>query len=275
MKTAPTNAFAVILGVSSGFGGATAIELAKAGYHIIGVHLDRAATMPIAEETKANVEKQGVKALFFNVNAADADKRREVLSAVRAEFDKLEKPSVRLLMHSLAFGSLKPFIAATPEETLTQKQVEMTLDVMANSLIYWAQDLVMGGFMNQGGRIVAMTSGGSMRVLPTYGAVSAAKAALESYIRQLALELAPYNITANSIRAGVTDTAALRKIPGNDILIDNATMRNPYHRLTTPEAVARFITLLSHDYASWVNGDVLNVDGGENSVDITWWKHGE
>jgi NAD(P)-dependent dehydrogenase (short-subunit alcohol dehydrogenase family) len=271
MKTAPKNAFALILGVSSGFGGTTAIELAKAGYHIIGVHLDRAATMPIAEATKAAIEKEGVKALFFNVNAADADRRKEVLTAVRAEFDKLDNPSIRVLMHSLAFGSLKPFVAEKPEDALTQKQVEMTLDVMANSLVYWVQDVVWGGFFNQGGRVFAMTSGGSSRVLPTYGAVSAAKSALESYIRQLALELAPYKVTANSIRAGVTDTAALRKIPGNDVLMDNATMRNPYHRLTTPEDVAKCIALLSQDGAAWMNGDIINVDGGENSVDVTWW----
>ncbi len=272
MKTAPKNAFAVILGVSSGFGGATAIELAKAGFHIIGVHLDRAATMHIAEETKAAIEKEGVKALFFNVNAADEGKRGDVLAAVREEFNKLEGATVKVLMHSLAFGSLKPFIAEKREDTLTQKQIEMTLDVMANSLIYWTQDLVFGNFMTDGGRVFAMTSGGSSRVLPTYGAVSAAKSSLESYIRQLALELAPYRITANSIRAGVTNTAALRKIPGNEVLMDNATMRNPYHRLTTPEDVAKFIALMTHENASWANGDIMNVDGGENSVDVTWWS---
>lgn len=272
MKTAPPNGYALILGVSSGFGSATAIELAKAGYHIIGVHFDRAATMKYAEETKATIEQQGVKALFFNVNAADADRRKEVLDAVRKEFDANPGSTVKVLLHSLAFGSLKPFIANTPEDALSQKQIEMTLDVMANSLIYWIQDLIFGKFMGNSGRIFAMTSGGSQRVLPTYGAVSAAKTALESYIRQLALELAPYKITANSIRAGVTDTAALRKIPGNDVLIDNATMRNPYHTLTTPQKVAEFITLMTNSGAAWVNGDVINVDGGENSVDVTWWK---
>jgi enoyl-[acyl-carrier protein] reductase III len=239
------------------------------------VHLDRAATLPIAEATKAAIEKEGVKALFFNVNAADADRRKEVLEAVRKEFAGLEKPSVQVLMHSLAFGSLKNFISDKPEDALTQKQIEMTLDVMANSLIYWTQEVIWAGLMNQGGRVFAMTSGGSARVLPTYGAVSAAKAALESYIRQLALELAPYNVTANSIRAGVTDTAALRKIPGNDVLIGNATMRNPYHRLTTPENVAKFITLICQDGGFWLNGDVVNVDGGENSIDVTWWTPDE
>jgi enoyl-[acyl-carrier protein] reductase III len=277
MNLAPKNAYALVLGVSSGFGGTTAIELAKAGYNIIGVHLDRAATMPIANETKAAIEATGAKALFFNVNAADDARRKEVIDAMKAEFATVEgeKPGLYVLMHSLAFGSLKELVAENPADALTQKQIEMTLDVMANSLIYWTQDVTAARLWGKYGRIFAMTSGGSTRVLPMYGAVSAAKAALESYIRQLALELAPFNITANAILAGVTDTAALRKIPGNDVLMGNAKMRNPSHRLTTPNDVAKLITLLTHEFAHWLNGDVIRTDGGENSVDVTWWKEGD
>src|SRR5439155_1274446 len=82
-------------------------------------------------------------------------------------------------------------------------------------------------------------SSGGARVLPQYGPVSAAKAALESHIRQLASELAPRGITANSIRAGVTDTPALQKIPGHETIKEVARRRNPSGRLTTPEDVAR------------------------------------
>ncbi|TAE32173.1 MAG: SDR family oxidoreductase [Candidatus Kapaibacterium sp.] len=275
MTIAPKNAYALILGVSSGFGGAAAIQLAKAGFNIFGVHLDRAATMPIANQTKADIEATGAKAIFFNVNAADEGKRKEVMDGIKQEFASLqgeEKPGIYVLMHSLAFGSLKELVAENPADALTQKQIEMTLDVMANSLIYWTQEVTAARLWGKYGRIYAMTSGGGERVLPMYGAVSAAKAALESYIRQLALEMAPFNVTANSILAGVTDTAALRKIPGSDVLIGNAKMRNPLHRLTTPEDVAKAITILSHEFAQWINGDTIHADGGENSVDVTWWK---
>ena len=94
--------------------------------------------------------------------------------------------------------------------------MEMTLDVMANSLVYWTQGLVAKKLMGEGGRIYAMTSAGSLHIWGGYGAVSAAKCALESHIRQLAFELVPLGITANALRAGVTDTPALRKIPGSD-----------------------------------------------------------
>src|SRR5205807_964922 len=90
------------------------------------------------------------------------------------------------------------------------------IGVMAHSLVYWVQDLVHRGLMRKGGKIFAMTSAGGTRVLPNYGAVSAAKAALESHVRQLAMELAPRGIAVNAIRAGVTDTPALRKIPGHE-----------------------------------------------------------
>ena len=143
----------------------------------------------------------------------------------------------------------------------------MTLDVMANSLLYWTQDLAKENLLESGGRIFAMTSAGSKRVWKTYGAVSAAKAALESHIRQLSLELAPLKIAANAICAGVTDTPALRKIPGNERMIEIAKERNPYGRLTTPEDIAKATVALSMPQTHWMTGNVLNIDGGENIVD--------
>ena len=138
---------------------------------------------------------------------------------------------------------------------------------MANSLVYWVQDLKKANLLSKGGRIFAMTSTGSQRVWGTYGAVSAAKATLESHIRQIALELAPMHITANSICAGVTDTAALRKIPGNEKMTEMARAKNPYKRLTTPEDVAQSIVALSLPHTYWLSGNVLGVDGGEMVVD--------
>jgi NAD(P)-dependent dehydrogenase (short-subunit alcohol dehydrogenase family) len=137
----------------------------------------------------------------------------------------------------------------------------MTLDVMAHSLVYWAQGVVKHGLMGKGGRIFSMTSSGSTRVFATYGAVSAAKAALESHTRQLALELASREITVNALRGGVTDTPALRKIPGNEKLVEIAT--HPHHRLTTPADLGGAIVALSQPGADWITGNVINVDGGE------------
>ena len=111
-----------------------------------------------------------------------------------------------------------------------------------------------------------MTSEGSTRVVPNYGAVSAAKAALESHTRQLAMELGSRGILVNAIQAGVTDTPALRKIPGSDKMIDLTMQRNPIGRMTTPEDVAATIVALSHPSIQFISGSVIFVDGAEAVV---------
>ena len=264
--------WALILGASSGFGAAAGKALAAAGMNIAGVHLDLRATLPHAKAVIADIEAQGVKALFFNTNAADPDKRGKVLEGLAEAMGPGE--TVHVFMHSLAFGTLKPFIPplrtdGTPgpaEEAIEPAQMEMTLNVMAHSLVYWTQDLVARGLLGRGSRIFSMTSEGSHRVVPNYGAVSAAKAALESHTRQLAMELGPRGVLVNCIQAGVTDTPALRKIPGNEKMIETTLRRNPAGRMTTPEDVAATIVALSHPAVQFVSGSVIFVDGGEDVI---------
>ena len=263
---AQTQKWALILGASSGFGEATALELARSGMNIVGVHLDRRAGLANVERIVNEIKQQGREAIFFNVNAADETRMDEVVGVIEKKFS--EQPShLTVVLHSLAFGTLKPFVTDDPKDALTKPQMDMTLDVMAHSLVYWIQKLVRKKLLTEGGRIYAMTSAGSSRVWKTYGAVSAAKAALESHIRQLALELAPLGITANAILAGVTDTPALRKIPGNDYMIEAARKKNPSGRCTTTQDVAKAISVISVGHTGWMTGNTIRVDGGENIVE--------
>jgi enoyl-[acyl-carrier protein] reductase III len=267
--------WALVLGASSGFGGATAIELARHGMNIFGVHLDRQATMPVVQQVIKEIKHQGREAVFYNMNAADAIKRVETLDDIQERFGPHSPNTVKVLLHSLAFGTLRPFITKKPDEGVTQAQMEMTIDVMANSLVYWTQGLVSRGLMKRGGRIFGMTSSGGHTVLPSYGAVSAAKAAMESHIRQLAMELGSLGITANALMAGVTDTPALRKIPGSHGMLQVARWKNPGGRLTTPEDVSRVVILLCEEGASWVSGNVIGVDGAEDVVSYVGQKGAE
>jgi enoyl-[acyl-carrier protein] reductase III len=257
--------WALVLGASSGFGAATSLALARAGCHIFGVHLDRKSTLPNAQRIAAEIQSLGREARFFNINAADDEKRTEAASEMeRILRGRDEMGQLRVMLHSLAFGTLRLFIADPMKEAVSRIQMDMTLDVMAHSLVYWAQEIVGRGLMGRGGRIYAMTSSGGTRVLPHYGPVSAAKAALESNIRQLATELASRGITANSIRAGVTDTPAARVIPNYEEFSKEAARRNPHRRLTTPDDVARAIVVLAHPDTYWITGNVVGVDGGED-----------
>ena len=264
MSTQSDANWALVLGASSGFGGATALELARSGFNVFGVHLDTRATLPNAHALAESIRSMGREAVFFNTNAADAEKRAGVLDQMASHISK--GAFVRVLLHSLAFGTLKPYVADSPEGAVTPKQMDMTLDVMAHSLVYWVQDLLGRGMLGKGSKVFAMTSAGSTRVWPTYGPVSAAKTALESHIRQLAYELAPKGVTINGIRAGVTNTPALQKIPGHEELLRGAKGRNPSGRLTTPEDVAKAIAALSDERTYWITGNVIGVDGGEDIV---------
>jgi NAD(P)-dependent dehydrogenase (short-subunit alcohol dehydrogenase family) len=106
------NRWALILGASSGFGAACGVALARAGMNIFGVHLDRRATMPNVERIIGEIEAVGRRTIFFNANAADADRRKEILSRIEAVLkERGDTEGIRVLLHSLAFGTLKPFIA--------------------------------------------------------------------------------------------------------------------------------------------------------------------
>ena len=254
----PTD-WAVVLGVSSGFGAEAARAFALQGWGVFGVHLDRRGAQPAVDALKTELEGCGVPVHFVNGNAASESVRDEAIQVFSERMAQDDR--VRVLLHSLAFGTLQPFIDEPP---LKPRQMDMTLDVMAHSLVYWTREFVQRSWLSEGGRVFAMTSAGSLVAWPSYGAVSAAKAALESHIRQIAVELAPRGITANAIMAGVTDTPALRKIPGADRLLERAKQGNPHQRLTTPDDIARCLVSLCDPGTSWMTGNVLRVDGGES-----------
>ena len=254
------NDWALILGCSSGFGAETCKELAKSGINILGIHLDRKATMPQVEMLIKELKSYNINVIFRNMSATDETKRSNIIN----ELVEMKNIRIKILLHSLAFGALKPIIAPKQTNALKQNQIEMTLDVMANSLVYWTQDLFKENLLQKGSHIFAMTSSGGHRQWQSYGAVSAAKASLESYCRQLAIELCEFNISVNSIQAGVTDTPALRKIPGNEEMIINAKKINPGKRLTVPSDIAKFIALIGLSNNTWMTGNNIRVDGGED-----------
>jgi len=255
--------WALVLGASSGFGEATAVELARAGMNIFGVHLDHRNKQPHIAEIEEKIRATGHESQFFNANASDDEMRADVINQVYRRLT--DQPGVvRVLLHSLAWGTHKPLAGA--EQVISKTQLEITADTMGHSLVYWVQDCLRAGLLDRGTRIFAMTSAGGTRALPNYGPVSAAKAILESHIRQLAVELAPAGITANAILAGVADTPALRQIPDWEKIAAAARQRNPHGRLTTPDDVARAITALCHPATYWMTGNVIHVDGGESIV---------
>jgi NAD(P)-dependent dehydrogenase (short-subunit alcohol dehydrogenase family) len=147
---------------------------------------------------------------------------------------------------------------------IEEEDLQQTIHAMGTSLLGWVQEVQRRGMFAADARVVGLTSEGNEVAWKGYAAVAAAKVALESVSRAIAVEMAPYGIRSNIVQAGVTDTPALRLIPGSAHLKAQARRRNPFGRLTTPEDVARVIHLLCLPEAAWINGDVIRVDGGEH-----------
>lgn len=250
--------WAVILGGSSGMGLATALKLARHGMNVAVVHRDRRGAMPAIERSFDEIRATGVGFLALNTDALSSEGREGALDAIAAAMG--ERGRVRLLLHSIAAGNLKPVAG---ENALEEEDWYRTIYAMGTSLATWTNAILERGLFAGDARVLGLTSEGNEVAWKGYAAVSAAKVALEAVVRSIAVELGPKGIRANVVQAGVTDTPALRKIPGHEKMIEGALARNPLGRLTRPSDVADFICLLATDEAAWVNGALLRVDGGE------------
>lgn len=258
--------WAVILGGSSGFGLAAVEKLSSNGMNIAVLYREPSAQARKATEifTRLAVENS-VTISSYNLNVLDAASRQNFITEF-ATPDKAGK--VKLLLHSVARGNLKPLVAdKDSDETpslLTTEDIQMTTYAMSNSLLDWTRDLLNANLFNEDARIIGLTSEGAFKHWDAYAAVGIAKASLQSLITYMAVEFAPYGIKTNLIQAGITNTAALQKIPGSDKLIEIAETRNPLKRMTQPDDVAGVIYLLCTDEATWINGSHIHVDGGEH-----------
>ncbi len=252
--------WALILGGSSGLGLASAKKLASHGMNIIIMHRDRKSEMLKFDEEVELMKSWGVDVISFNMDITRVDKRTEAVAAISAHI--LPHGKIKTLIHSIARGNLKP-LHGEVGTVLTNDDFKVTLEAMAISLYDWVRDVHQADLFAADARVISFTSEGNSRAWQNYAAVSAAKVALESISRSIALEYAPYGIRSNCVQAGVTDTPSFRMIPGHEDIKAHTLKRNPYQRLTTPEDVAAVVYLLCRDEASWINGAIIPVDGGE------------
>ncbi|MES0491375.1 MAG: SDR family oxidoreductase [Leptospirales bacterium] len=144
------------------------------------------------------------------------------------------------------------------------EDLQNTIFSMGTSYYTWAKDIFKRKMFADDARMFGLTSEGNEVAWKGYAAVAAAKVAMEALSRSMASEMGPYGIRSNIIQAGVTDTPALRHIPGNKQISANARLRNPLGRLTEPKDVGNVIKLMAMDESKWINGTIIRVDGGEH-----------
>ena len=294
MLTFNSQHWAVIIGGSSGFGLASARKLAEHGMNLCLVHRDRKGAMSRIAPFFEKLRSHGIELITFNVDAVSVQGRTAVLDGLEEALGNLKllapckastdsKTAAEQLAEKISVpgervhnavqalfdnGSDALCILAPPPEYNNQMFLGIddfagTTHAMGSNIVEWVQDLHRRLMFAEDARVLTLTSEGNRVAWRGYAAVSAAKAVLEAVSRSMAVEFAPYGIRSNVIQAGVTDTAALRAIPGNRHISARARLRNPFGRLTEPEDVANVVFLLCTDESAWINGAIVRVDGGE------------
>ncbi|HSV18788.1 MAG TPA: enoyl-[acyl-carrier-protein] reductase FabL [Casimicrobiaceae bacterium] len=237
---------ALVTGAARGIGRAIARKLAGAGCDVVVNYYNSADE---AEALCAEIRAQGRRALAVQASVGVPDSVDELFEAIRREFDRLD-----IVVSNAASGVLKPTLE------MGMKHWRWCMETNALAIDLLAQRAVP--MMPDGGRIIAMSSLGSLRAMPNYGFIGASKAALEALVRALAQELGPRGIRVNTVSAGVVDTDALAYFPNRAEVLADFERRNPSRVKLTPEAVADAVYLLCLPEAAMINGHTLVVDGG-------------
>lgn len=241
-----TGKVALVTGGSRGIGKAIALRLAEHGMDIV-VNYVRHKQDALA--TQEEVRKFNQRCLLVKANVAKESDVAAMFEQISSEFGCLD-----VLVSNAASGVLKPVLE------LTERHWNWAMDINARALL----SLVQHGLplMKEGSRVIAVSSLGSVRAIENYTTVGASKAALESLVRHLAVELGPRGIRVNTVSAGAVDTDALKKFPNRELILDNALQRTPLGRLITTDDVADVTLFLCSNLADMIQGQVVTVDGG-------------
>lgn len=240
---------ALVTGASRGIGRGIALALAEAGAHIL-VHYARKESA--AKAVVAEVEARGAKGWPVRANLAKGPQVEAMLEAVLEQHGGCD-----IFVANAASGGF----GSTLETN--DKYWDWTMDVNARSVLHCVQRLAPRMAERGWGRVITITSLGSTRVIPQYGAVGLSKAVLEALTRYLAAELAPRGIVVNAISPGLVETDVMKLLPvEGPKAMEHYRQRAPARRLVTPEDIGRVARFLCSQEAEMIVGQTLVVDGG-------------
>ncbi len=239
---------ALVTGGARGFGAAISKRLAAEGCKVV-VNFRRSMTdaQTVVDEIKAAKGN----AVAVRADIGKEDSLDKLFDTIKSECGRLD-----IVVANAAFGVPGSMFYSTT------KHWDVTMASSARSLLDMARRAVP--LMDGWGRIISITSDGGQRVIPGYGLVGPAKAALESITRGLAFELAPKGVIVNGILAGLADTKSSRSIPGAQKVLGHAVFHTPMGRIVEPEDIARVVAYLASDEAVMICGQFITVDGGRN-----------
>jgi enoyl-[acyl-carrier protein] reductase III len=245
-----TNKVALVTGSSRGVGKALALRLAEAGYDIV---VNYARSKKAALETAEEIEKLGRKALIVRANVGDVEKIKGMFQTIKEEFGRLD-----VFINNAASGVLRPAME------LEESHWDWTMNINSKALLFCAQEAAKLMDKESGGKIVSISSLGSIRYLDNYTTVGVSKAAVEALTRYLAVELSRENIVVNAVSGGAIDTDALTHFPNREELLEDARTKTPAGRMVEIEDLVNAVMFLVSDDASMIRGQTIIVDGGRS-----------
>lgn len=239
---------ALVTGSSRGIGKRIAFKLAERGYDLV---INYARNKEAALDTAAEIEALGRRALVIKANVGKLDKIQEMFQQIDEHYGRLD-----VFINNAASGVLRPLME------IDEKHWDWTMDINSKALLFCAQEAAKLMEKNGGGKIVSLSSIGSIRYLKNYTAVGVSKAAVEALTRYLAVELAEKGISVNAVSGGAVDTDALTHFPNREELLADASARTPAGRIVEPDDLANAVLFLISDEAEMIRGQTLIVDGG-------------
>lgn len=245
-----SNKVALVTGSSRGVGKATALALAKQGYDIV---VNYARSKKAALETIEEIEKLGRKAFLVKANVGDVEKVRAMFQQIDEEFGRLD-----VLVNNAASGVLRPAME------LEESHWDWTMNINSKALLFCAQEAAKLMDRNGGGKIVSLSSLGSIRYLENYTTIGVSKAAVEALTRYLAVELSPRDIVVNAVSGGAIDTDALKHFPNREELLEDARKNTPAGRMVEINDIVKTVLFLVSDDSFMIRGQTIIVDGGRS-----------
>lgn len=241
------NKIALITGASRGIGRSIATILSQEGAHIV---LNFLRNEEAAQETEKILRSQGSEVLRIQANVGNPKEAQALVESAGKKFGKID-----ILVHNAALGAFKPITK------LRENQWDLSFDVNTKALFVMAQ-AALPWMEKNGGSIIALSSLGSQRCIPNYGAIGISKAALESLVRYLAVDLASKKIRVNAVSGGLVDTDAIQSFPQQEIFKKEVLQRTPAGRIGKPEDLAKVVAFLASEEAGWIHGQTVVADGG-------------
>lgn len=237
---------AFVTGGTRGIGLATAETLAKNGANVVINFFRR---RDAAKEAEEKIKSYGVECMIHRANIGNMEQLPPMFEAIKERFGKLD-----ILISNAALG------AYTDMMSIDDKAWAISMDTNAKAFLKCMQ--LATPMMPENGRVVVLSSLGSMRYIPGYASIGVSKAAIENIVKYAAVELAEKKITVNCVSGGFIATDSLKVFPNFEDMLKDVSARTPWKRVGTAQEMANVVCFLASQESSWITGQTVIVDGG-------------